>query len=120
MSARRSTAEIAADPMSPDASPGKLGGRSGGRRVNDRPVYIGVAGMGVFLLTMGAVAVERAVQQDRPAAAPKDKAGSSAMFANALAGDQTGGMVPAERTAPPAVPGLPPPAAVAIARPENP
>ena len=120
MSAGRSVDEGAVDPMSPSASPGQLGGRSGGRRVNDRPIYIVVAVMGVFLLSMGVVAADRAAQQDSPDAAPKEKAGSSAMFASAITGDQKGGMVPAERAAPPAVPDMPPPGAVAIARPENP
>ena len=45
-----------ADQMAPDASPGAVSKKSGGRRVNNMPMYILAAALGAFLLVMMLVA----------------------------------------------------------------
>lgn len=109
------------DPMSPDASPDQVSKRSGVRRVNNLPVYIVGGSMSVFLLVMVLVAADRAAQQNRPPDGKDEKAGSTSMFANELAGSQKDGIIPAAKAAPPTVPDQPNPAigAIPIARPDN-
>jgi type IV secretion system protein TrbI len=114
----------AVDPMSPDASPGAVSKKSGVRRVNNLPVYIICVLMGVFLLVMVVVAADRAAQQNRPANARDEKAGSTSMFATALAGSRKDGFIPAEKLAAPASLELSLPKdgaalAIPIARPDN-
>ena len=109
-----------ADQMTPEASPGTLGAKSGVRRVNNIPVYILGGVLAAFLLMMALVAMDRAAKQNAPAGGvAKEKAGSTAMFAKEIAGDRTGGLVAAAKA--PTVPDMPAGApAVQIARPENP
>lgn len=112
------------DHMSPDASPGEVTKKAGVRRVNNMPMYIIGALMGVFLLVMVLVASDRAAKQNRPPEAKAEKAGSTAMFAKEIAGDRPDGIIQAKAAPALAVPDLsaPPalasaPGAVAIARP---
>lgn len=110
----------AQDQMSPDASPGEVSKKTGVRRVNNMPVYIIGGLMGIFLLIMVLVAADRAANQNKPGAAKDEKAGSTSMFANEIAGGQDSGII-----APLHVPGevdkgiAPATEAVAIARPDN-
>lgn len=80
------------DQMNPDASPGATKG-AGVRRVNNRPMYIGGALLGVFLLVMAAVAMDRANQQNNPAT-KVEKGGDTSMLAKQIAGEQQAGVVP--------------------------
>ena len=110
------------DHMSPDASPGEVTKKAGVRRVNNMPMYIIGALMGIFLLVMVLVASDRAAKQNRPPEAKAEKAGSTAMFAKEIAGDRPDGIIQAKAAPAVAVPNLsapPAPAAgaVAIARP---
>lgn len=113
------------DQMSPDASPGEVTKKAGVRRVNNMPMYIVGALMGVFLLVMVLVASDRAAKQHQAPEAKAEKAGSTSMFAKEIAGDRQDGIIQPKAAAPLAVPGdLTPPGtpasgAVAIARPGN-
>jgi type IV secretion system protein VirB10 len=113
------------DQMSPDASPGEVTKKAGIRRVNNMPMYIVGALMGVFLLVMVLVASDRAAKQHQAPEAKAEKAGSTSMFAKEIAGDRPDGIIQPKAAAPLAVPGdLTPPGtpasgAVAIARPGN-
>jgi type IV secretion system protein VirB10 len=99
------------DQMSPDASPGEVGKKSGVRRVNNMPMYLIGGVMGLFLLVMAMVAADRAAQQNAPAEGPKEKAGNSAMFAKEIAGERTSGMIePAKALVVPEEGGTVPPA----------
>jgi hypothetical protein len=73
--------------MSPDASPGTLSRRSGVRRVNNLPMYLIGGVMTVFLAIMVLVAADRAAQQNKPNAGPKEKGGNTRLFASEIAGD---------------------------------
>jgi type IV secretory pathway VirB10-like protein len=106
------------DLMSPDASPGQAPGKSGVRRVNNLPLYIVGALMCGFLVVMVLVAMDRAAQQT-PSSKKDEKAGSTSMFANEIAGNDKDGIIQPERAAPPKVPALSPPGAIDIARPDN-
>lgn len=108
------------DHMSPDTSPGEVTKKAGVRRVNNMPMYIIGALMGVFLLVMVLVASDRAAKQNRPPEAKAEKAGSTSMFAKEIAGDRPDGIIQAKAAPALAVPDLsapPAPDAVAIARP---
>lgn len=109
----------AEDLMSPDASPGEQSKKSGVRRVNNLPMYIAVAGLGIFLVIMVLVASDRAVkQQQRDAAAPVAGGGSTSVFAKEIAGERKDGIVEAKMSLPPVLPELnAPPDAIPIARP---
>jgi type IV secretion system protein TrbI len=104
--------------MSPDESPNRIS--SGVRRVNNIPIYlIGVA-VFVFLIVMMLVAADRADQQNRPEDNEKANAGNSNKFADQIAGNQNGGLIPAiEPTKPLTVPELSTQPAVTIARADN-
>lgn len=115
------------DQMSPDASPGEVTKKAGVRRVNNMPMYIVGALMGVFLLVMVLVASDRAAKQNQAPEAKAEKAGNTSMFAKEIAGDRQDGIIQPKAAAPLAIPGdlAPPtpgasaPGAVAIARPGN-
>jgi type IV secretory pathway VirB10-like protein len=112
----------AIDHMSPDASPGEVSATSGVRRVNNVPLYIVGGIMGVFLLAMAMVALDRAQQQNRPVAAMESKASDTAVFAREITGERKDGIVPAAAVSsrPVADPVSPPSGfAVPIARPAN-
>jgi type IV secretion system protein TrbI len=119
------------DQMSPEASPGRPGGKTGVRRVNDMPMYIVIGMMTAFLLVMVLVASDRAAKQKQPPKAKAEKVENTGMFAKAVAGDRQDGIVPPKvqkAPVPPSMPGGDPPAptadpasgAVAIVRPDNP
>ncbi|MES3021684.1 MAG: TrbI/VirB10 family protein [Pseudomonadota bacterium] len=107
------------DHMSPDSSPGERSNRSGIRRVNNLPIYIAVGGLGVFLLIMVLVAMDRSAKQNQPAQqAENGKGGSTSMFAKEIAGEQKDGIIQA-KARPPTVPDLAAPESIAIVRPIN-
>ncbi len=95
---------IPEDQMLPEASPGEQSG--GIRRVNNLPVYIVGGLIGVFLIIMVLVAMDRAANQNRPAEQQQAKAGTTTMFAKELAGDRKDGIIQAQAATPPAVPDL--------------
>jgi len=105
------------DLMSPEASPGQAPGKSGVRRVNNLPLYIVGALMCGFLVIMVLVAMDRAAQQ-KPPGKKSEKAGSTSMFANEIAGHQKDGIIQAERAAPPQAPPASQPV-IDIARPDD-
>ena len=80
------------DQMNPDASPGATKG-AGVRRVNNRPMYIGGALLGIFLLVMAAVAMDRASQKNDQHA-KVEKGGDTSMLAKQIAGEKQAGVVP--------------------------
>ena len=91
------------DLMSPEASPGEVARKTGVRRVNNLPLYIVGALMCGFLVVMVLVAMDRAAQPTAPAR-KEEKAGSTSVFANEIAGNHKGGIIQAEQPAPPQVP----------------
>lgn len=110
------------DQMSPDTSPGEVTKKTGVRRVNNLPVYIIGGLMATFLLVMVLVAADRSEKQSQPVAKKDEKAGNTTMFANEITANQNGGMIQAERVAPPAVPDLSQPQSgktIDVARPNN-
>ena len=93
------------DNMSPDTSPSRIS--SGVRRVNNIPIYLIGAAVFVFLIVMMLVAADRANQQNRPEDSEKANAGNTNKFADKIAGNQHGGLIPAsEPTKPLTVPEL--------------
>lgn len=82
--------------MSPDASPGQTK-KTGVRRVNNMPMFIGAGALLAFMAVMMMVAADRAAQQNAEAEATSERAGSTSMFAHEIAGDLTDGIVAAER-----------------------
>ena len=111
------------DAMAPDASPGEVPRRTGVRRVNNIPMYLLGGVLGLFLITMALVAVDRAAKQNAPANGVKEKAGNTSMFAREIAGERTGGMIEPAPARAPVVPelssGVTPGAPLLIARPDN-
>lgn len=85
--------------MSPDASPDNITKNAGTRRVNNWPMYMVGAALGIFILIMVLVAKDRADKQHQQgvAATGKDVGGSSQMFANDIAGRNKNGVIPASR-----------------------
>lgn len=114
------------DLMSPDASPGQVI-KTGVRRVNNMPIYLIGGALTVFLIIMVLVATERANDQSQPNDKPKEKGGSTNLFAAEIVGNHLDGIIPAaDRSAPPPVPALSSPhnvsvptTSIPIARPEN-
>lgn len=80
--------------MSPEDSPGEISPKAGVRRVNSRPLYILFGILGLFILVMMMVAVDRAEQQNAPDERPKELVGNTKTFADEIAGNQTGGFIP--------------------------
>ena len=106
------------DNMSPDTSPSRIS--SGVRRVNNIPIYLIGAAVFVFLIVMMLVAADRANQQNRPEDSEKANAGNTNKFADKIAGNQHGGLIPAsEPTKPLTVPELATQPTVTIARADN-
>lgn len=115
--------------MAPDASPGALSPKSGVRRVNNMPMYLIGGVLGIFLLVMALVAADRAAKNNRPPEAKEEKAGSTSIFADEIAGKQPDGIIKAKPlevpketdTAPTTItpPGQAGGAAITVARPEN-
>ncbi len=90
--------------MSVNTSP-QAQGKTAGRRVNNLPVYILVGVLGVFVLVMALVAMDRSQRQR---AIPKaEKAGNTntTMFAKAILADHNEGVIPAAgQPGPPEIP----------------
>ncbi len=83
------------DPMSPSASPNRLQTKWGVRRANDLPLYLLGVAAAIFLIVIGLVAMDRAKTKHREETAKATAGSNAAMFANEIAGEQKGGMVPA-------------------------
>jgi len=90
--------------MSPEDSPGEVSPKTGIRRVNNIPLYILFGVLGAFILIMMMVAIDRAEQQHAPNEKPQERAGSTKMFADEIAGTQTAGFIPPSE--PPVIPNL--------------
>ena len=76
--------------MSPEASPGGEKLRTGVRRVNNWPLYIGGIGVAGFMLMIALVMIDRANRQQAQDAEADKKGGDSSMFAKELAGGRQG------------------------------
>jgi type IV secretion system protein VirB10 len=111
----------AKDPLSPDASPQRVPPGPGVRRVNDLPAYIVVTLMGLFLVVMALVAMERSTRQTPGATVKDEKADSASRYAAAIVGDQKDGIIRPDKPAPPPVPVPPTIQAepILVARPDN-
>ena len=111
----------AKDPMSPDASPQRVPSGPGVRRVNDLPAYIVVTLMGLFLVVMGLVAMDRSARQNPGTTVKDEKADNASRYAAAIVGDQKDGIIHPDKPAPPPVPVTPPVQAepILVARPDN-
>jgi type IV secretion system protein VirB10 len=96
---------VSDDQMSPDTSPGEVSKKSGVRRVNNWPMYIGGGAALVFLVVMMLVAADRAAQQNAPVESAAEKGGNSSIFAQEIAAGRDGGMIP-DATQPLIVPEL--------------
>jgi type IV secretion system protein VirB10 len=114
----------AKDPMSPDASPQRVPPGPGVRRVNDLPAYIVVTLMGLFLVIMALVAMDRSAKQKPGATVKDEKADNASRYAAAIVGDQKDGIIRPDKPAPapapmpvaPPVPAEP----TLVARPDHP
>ena len=86
--------------MSPEHSPEQLSKkRSGIRRVNNVPLYLIGTALGIFILIMALVAMDRARKQHQQTEATAEYAGGdSQMFANQVTSGHASGMVPATRS----------------------
>jgi type IV secretion system protein VirB10 len=82
------------DLMAPEASPGAGGKMAGVRRVNNMPIYFIGGIIGVFLLIMALVAMDRADRQNQVKEEEKPVATNMAM-AEGMLGDKEG-IIPAE------------------------
>ena len=111
----------AKDPMCPEASPQRVPLGPGVRRVNDLPAYIVVALMGLFLVVMAMVAMDRSAKQHPGATAKDEKADNASRHAAAIVGDQKDGIVQPDKPAPPtAIVAAPLQAEpILVARPDN-
>ena len=89
------------DLMSPHASPVKVPKRSGVRRVNNMPLFLAIAALGIFLVVMVAVASDRASRQQHETAKTADKGGDSSRSAKDIIGDRQDGVVKAKPLAVP-------------------
>ncbi len=107
------------DQMSPDVSPTAVPKQNGVRRVNNMPMYLLGGVMGLFILVMALVAADRSAKQNAPATGPKEKAGSTSMFAKEIAGEQTSGIIePSKSLLVPEVQAGPGASPVMIAKPD--
>jgi type IV secretion system protein VirB10 len=111
--------------MSNISSPQTLG-KTAGRRVNNLPIYIIVGVLGVFVLVMALVAMDRS-QRQHASKADSEKVGNpnTTRFAQAILADHNEGVVPA--AGPPGPPEIPKEQAsseqelkVPIAKPDDP
>jgi len=114
------------DQMAPGASPGQASKKTGVRRVNNLPMYLIAGVMAVFLGIMVMVASDRSQKQTQQPQGKEEKAGSTTMFANEIAGNQMDGIIPAQPPKALEVPDLSYPGAsnqtagtILVARPDN-
>lgn len=79
--------------MSPSVSPASLSKKTGVRRVNNLPIFIGVGIVLAFVLIIAVVAAGRS--QDSAAQAAKDEknSGNANIFADQIVGDRVDGLV---------------------------
>ncbi|MDF7677055.1 TrbI/VirB10 family protein [Neisseriaceae bacterium ESL0693] len=84
------------DQMAPNASPGTVSKKSGVRRVNNLPMYLLGVVLGLFLLIIAMVAMDRSAKQNAPITKSPEKAGNTSMFAKEITGDKDGGIVAPE------------------------
>ena len=89
------------DLMSPHASPVKVPKRAGVRRVNNMPLFLAIAALGIFLVVMVAVASDRASRQQHETAKTAEKGGDSSRSAKDIIGDRQDGVVKAKPLAVP-------------------
>jgi type IV secretion system protein TrbI len=89
--------------MSPNVSPSSPARKTGGRRLNNVPVYIVGGVLTLFLIVMALVAADRAKQQNQPKYAKDETVGNTSMFAKEIVGQHMDGIIP-----PPASPLVPP------------
>jgi type IV secretory pathway VirB10-like protein len=110
----------AKDPMSPNASPPRVPSGPGVRRVNDLPAYIVVTLMGLFLVIMALVAMDRSARQNPGTTVKDEKADNASRYAAAIVGDQKDGIIHPDKPAPPPMP-VPSPQSepILVARPDN-
>ncbi|HEX8883981.1 MAG TPA: conjugal transfer protein TrbI, partial [Noviherbaspirillum sp.] len=108
------------DPMSPEASPQRVPPGAGVRRVNDLPAYIVVTLMGLFLVVMALVAMDRSAKHPG-ATVNEEKVDNASRYATAIVGDQKDGIVQPDKPPPPTAVVVPPPQAepILVARPDN-
>lgn len=93
------------DPLSPTSSPGKVAAKKAGvRRVNNMPLFILLAALGVFLIVMVLVASDRAARNNEKAVKAVEKGGDASRSAKDIVGDNQEGVV---RARPLDVPALP-------------
>jgi len=109
------------DHMAPDASPNAVLKKTGIRRVNNMPLYLLGAGLGIFLIIAILAGVNRAEKQNEPAQDIAERAGNTLIFAKEIVGDKEGGIVEATSApTPPEMPTTPETNPVlTIARPDN-
>lgn len=109
------------DRMAPDASPGEVPRKSGGRYVNNIPVFIFGGILLLFLLIMALVAADRATdrsaQQNASLKPTKERVGDTSNLARGIVPDTTNGLV--ESVSPPKLPDITTPPPLQIARSEN-
>jgi len=80
--------------MSPEASPGGERLRTGVRRVNNWPLYIGGIAVAGFMLMIALVMIDRANRAQEQDAEAAKKGGNSSMYAKELAGKYDGFIMP--------------------------
>ena len=80
--------------MSPEASPGGEKLRSGVRRVNNWPLYIGGIAVAGFMLMIALVMIDRANRQQEQEAEVAKKGGNSSMYAKTLTDKYEGFIMP--------------------------
>jgi type IV secretory pathway VirB10-like protein len=89
------------NPMSPDASPVKVNTQSGVRRVNNMPLYLVLSALGVFLVVMVLVAIDRSEKNQKTVKVAEKGGGDSSRSAKDIIGDRRDGVVKAKPVAPP-------------------
>jgi len=72
--------------MSPEASPNQMDASSGVRRVNNMPIYIGVAIVLTFLIIMALVAMDRAAEQSNRDSDEDNNKRTSSLLADMIVG----------------------------------
>jgi len=109
--------------MSPDASPGSASAKTGVRRVNNVPVYIGVAVLIGFLVMMLTVAADRSAKQSKLPTVKVETVTTTNSLANAITEGQQDGIIQPKSILGDmpqlSAPGQAQPGPIAIARPDN-